>query len=106
MSKIKNYYHDEIEAGMMDKFSDPIAIIPEDNTVKVTNLQKERVLQYLQVHGSMTILDAWHELGVFSLSSRISRLILDDGIKITKTWDNKTNRYGEKYKIRRYHYVE
>ena len=66
--------------------------------------QKKRVLDYMKEHGSINIKEALHHLGVWSLSSRISRLIIDDGINITKTWDTYTNSFGEKYKLRRYHY--
>ena len=67
--------------------------------------QLERVKEYMIAHGSITIREALNDLGVYSLSSRISQLI-KLGFPITKGWHELTNRYGESIKIRRYYYGE
>lgn len=65
--------------------------------------QLERVREYMMDHGSITIQQALNQLGVWSLSSRISQL-KKEGFPIRKEWHTITNRFGEKIKIRRYCY--
>lgn len=65
--------------------------------------QEQRVKEYMIEYGSITIIDAWQKLGVFSLSSRISQL-KKSGFPISKGWYTLTNRFGEPIKIRRYFY--
>ena len=46
--------------------------------------QKDRVLQYIKKHGSITRLKAANDIGCFELASRIGELE-DDGFKFVRT---------------------
>lgn len=63
--------------------------------------QNERILSYIEEHGSITQLEALNDLGVMRLASRISDLkrkgynIISENVTIK-------NRYGEKCSIKKY----
>lgn len=63
--------------------------------------QCERVLKYIKDYGSITTLEAFTELGVARLGSRIHDL-RSDGYKIKGEFINVQNRYGEKVHCMRY----
>lgn len=56
--------------------------------------QKQRVLDYMRKHGSITQMEATAELGCVRLPSRIWDL-KRDGHMIRKTMVSSKNRYGE-----------
>jgi hypothetical protein len=57
--------------------------------------QHDRIRQYLDDFGSITPMQAFFDLGITKLSTRIGEMIRS-GDKITKTMVTKENRYGEK----------
>lgn len=63
--------------------------------------QRERVLEYLQHHGSITSLEAFRGLGIISLSRRICDL-RQQGHRIQVERVADRNRYGEKVIYNRY----
>ena len=63
--------------------------------------QNQRILDYIEEHGSITPLDAMGEFGCMRLASRISDL-KRRGYPIISTFDTVTNRYEEKVRIKRY----
>lgn len=63
--------------------------------------QNERILDYIEQHGSITQLEALIELGVMRLASRISDL-KRLGYPIVSTNVTVKNRYEEKCRIKRY----
>ena len=63
--------------------------------------QCNRVLAYIEKHGSITQLEALMELGVMRLASRISNL-RKSGYEIDCEWVEVTNRFGEKCRIKSY----
>lgn len=63
--------------------------------------QIDRVLDYMRENGSISQLEAFIELGVFRLASRISDL-KRQGYTINSKMEAVTNRYGEKCYIKRY----
>ena len=63
--------------------------------------QSERIMRYMQEHGSVTQLEALNELGVLRLASRISEL-RRDGYPIESQMVSVENRYGEKCRVKRY----
>ena len=63
--------------------------------------QKQRVLSYMEEHGSITSLEAFRELGVTRLSAVIFDLKEAGHIFDTVT-ESKPNRYGEKSRYARY----
>ena len=67
--------------------------------------QEERVLDYIDEHGSITLLSAIRDIGVLSLSSRISSL-KKQGYPIVGEMVNVSNRWGETCKVKRYYMKE
>ena len=56
--------------------------------------QGEAILEYLKHHKTISPMEAFSELGITKLATRVSELIRD-GYKITKTPTSSKNRYGE-----------
>lgn len=63
--------------------------------------QCDRVLEYIEAHGSITTLEAFMELGVTRLGSRIHDL-RNDGHLIKGETISVKNRYGEKVHCMKY----
>jgi hypothetical protein len=63
--------------------------------------QNQRILDYLDRYGSITQLDAWKDIGVMRLASRVSDL-RRRGYPIASEMVEVKNRYGEKCRIKRY----
>lgn len=63
--------------------------------------QNERILDYIEEFGSITQLEAFRDLGVMRLASRISSMRKQGYNIISKTEEVK-NRYGEPCRIKRY----
>ena len=63
--------------------------------------QGERILAYCRLFGSITPMDAFNDLGITKLATRISEL-MREGEKIYKRYDHSTNRFGEKTYFMRY----
>lgn len=66
---------------------------------KVT--QKDRIRKYIADYGSITPFQAFADLGVTKLSTRISEMI-QEGEQIKKIPMKSTNRYGETISFMRY----
>lgn len=67
--------------------------------------QKQRVLQYIQDHGSISSLEAFKDLGITRLSAVIFNL-RRDGIGIESDTEEAINRFGEKARFSRYRLAE
>lgn len=63
--------------------------------------QAQRVLDYMDKHGSITQLQALQEIAVMRLASRIADL-KKQGYPITSEMVTVKNRYGESCSIKRY----
>lgn len=63
--------------------------------------QGERILKYIDEKGSITPMEAFMELGVTKLATRISEL-RKDGEQIEKRYVSGVNRYGEKIQYMEY----
>lgn len=66
---------------------------------KVT--QCNRIMEYIEQHGSITQMEALNELGVMRLASRISEL-RRKGYMIGSSVETVKNRYGETCRVKRY----
>lgn len=64
--------------------------------------QCDKVLAYLDEHGSITALDALMDLGIMRLGARIWELIHTRGINITKEFITVKNRFGQDCSIALY----
>ena len=63
--------------------------------------QEEKILAYMERHGSITPLEAMNELGIMRLGARIYDL-KDSGVKIVKETVTGKNRDGERVRYARY----
>lgn len=63
--------------------------------------QKQRIMNYLESFGSITALDAYRDIGILTLTNRISDLVRD-GQSITRKRETVINRYSKKIYIMRY----
>ena len=63
--------------------------------------QHDRILKYLKDFGSITTLDAFRDLGITKLTTRISEM-RRIGIAIEGKPETVENRYGDKCHINRY----
>ena len=67
--------------------------------------QCERVIDYMKTHGSISTLEAFNELGITRLASRICDLTRD-GYNIERYNDRRKNRFGENVTYKRYRLKE
>ena len=64
--------------------------------------QRQRILSYIDDFGSISPYEAFRDLGITKLASRVSELIYQDGIAIRKVKESSQNRYGETVHYIRY----
>lgn len=63
--------------------------------------QHELILKYMDDFGSITPMDAFNDLGITKLATRVSEMVRN-GILISKKMENSKNRYGMKVHYMRY----
>ena len=63
--------------------------------------QRESILKFMDDFGSISPFEAFTELGITKLATRVSELIRD-GVKIQKKPESRRNRYGRKVTYVRY----
>lgn len=63
--------------------------------------QCQRVINYLKINPAITSADAWRELGIMRLASRIHDLT-NDGYKFKKTRKRVYNKWNEKCSVMEY----
>ena len=63
--------------------------------------QKELVVKYIKDFGSISPMEAFSDLGITKLATRVSELIRD-GESIKKVPEQRLNRYGKKCRFMRY----
>lgn len=64
--------------------------------------QKKRILNYINIYGSITPLDAFRDLGITKLATVISLMKREDGITFYQHYESSYNRFGEKVYYMRY----
>ena len=67
--------------------------------------QRQRIINYIREFGSITSLDAYKDLGITQLATRIKEL-KDLGYKFETKWENSKNRYGERVDYKRYYLAD
>ena len=67
--------------------------------------QHDRILEYMRDWGSITPMDAFRDLGITKLATRISEMIRL-GVNIKKEIVYDTNRYGEKIHYCKYSLIK
>lgn len=63
--------------------------------------QHERILQYIKEFGSISPMEAYGDLGITKLATRISEMRAD-GMEFDQRIEKRKNRYGEKVRFMRY----
>lgn len=71
--------------------------------MKIT--QRERIVEYIRKFGSITSSDAYNDLGITQLATRISEL-KEQGYEFKTEWESKKNRFGELVTFKRYFLVD
>lgn len=64
--------------------------------------QRQRIIDYINKFGSITSKDAYDDLGITQLATRIKEL-KEQGYKFETKWESSKNRYGEKVDFKRYY---
>lgn len=63
--------------------------------------QRERIVDYMERFGSISPLDAFKDLGITKLATRVGEL-RREGVAITQCWERSRNRFGEMTAYMRY----
>ena len=63
--------------------------------------QREKIIDYIRQFGSITPFEAFRDLGITKLATRISELIRD-GYPVEKSFETSKNRYGDPVRYMRY----
>jgi len=71
--------------------------------MKIT--QKDRIINYIRKFGSITSKEAYDDLGITQLATRIKEL-KEDGHEFRTKWENSKNRFGEKVEFKRYYLAD
>ena len=71
--------------------------------MKIT--QRDRVINYIREFGSISSWEAYKDLGVTQLATRIKEL-KEQGYEFRTEWESSTNRYGEKTDYKRYYLAD
>jgi len=67
--------------------------------------QRQRIINYIREFGSITSLEAYKDLGITQLATRISEL-KEQGYEFTDEWITKKNRDGVIVKFKKYMLLE
>ena len=67
--------------------------------------QREAILQYIEDFGSITPMQAFSDLGITKLATRISEM-RKDGMEFKIEMVNSKNRYGHSVSFAKYSFVE
>lgn len=63
--------------------------------------QREQIYDYMTTFGSITPMDAFSDLGITKLATRVSEM-REEGVSIIGEWETKKNRHGKKVRYMRY----
>ena len=63
--------------------------------------QRQRIIDYINKFGSITSKDAYDDLGITQLATRIKEL-KEQGYRFETKWESSKNRYGERVDFKRY----
>lgn len=67
--------------------------------------QRQRIINYIREFGSITSLDAYKDLGITQLATRVKEL-KEQGYEFETKWENSKNRYGERVDYKRYYLAD
>ena len=64
--------------------------------------KRQRIIDYINQFGSITSKDAYDDLGITQLATRIKEL-KEQGYRFETKWESSKNRYGERVDFKRYY---
>ena len=64
--------------------------------------QKQRIINYIREFGSISSWEAYKDLGITQLATRIKEL-KEEGYEFKTKWESSINRFGEKTDYKRYY---
>ena len=67
--------------------------------------QRQRIINYIKEFGSITSKEAYDDLGITQLATRIKEL-KEEGYEFKTKWENSKNRYGERVDFKRYYLAD
>lgn len=67
--------------------------------------QRQRIINYIREFGSITSKEAYDDLGITQLATRIKEL-KEQGYEFKTEWENSKNRYGERVDFKRYYLAD
>lgn len=67
--------------------------------------QRQRIINYIRECGSITSLEAYKELGITQLATRIKEL-KEQGYEFRTEWESSKNRFNEKVDYKRYYLAD
>ena len=67
--------------------------------------QQQRILQYMRDFGSISPMEAFRDLGITKLATRISEMTRN-GHAVTRQMETSQNRYGDTVRYMRYRLAE
>lgn len=67
--------------------------------------QRQMILQYIEDFGHITSYEAYIDLGITQLATRIKEL-KEEGYRFNYTWVTKENRYGKPVRFKKYTIAE
>ena len=66
--------------------------------------QKQRIINYIRVYGSITSFEAYKDLGI--TQATIIKELKEEGYEFKTEWKNDKNRYGEPRSYKRYYLAD
>ena len=63
--------------------------------------QRDMILEYIDRFGSISPMEAFSDLGITKLATRVSELDAM-GVSLEKTWESRRNRFGKIVRYKRY----
>lgn len=67
--------------------------------------QRQRIIDYIRQFGSITSKDAYNDLGITQLATRIKEL-KELGYEFETKWESGKNRFGEPVSFKRYYLMD
>lgn len=67
--------------------------------------QRQRIINYIREFGSITSYEAYVDLGITQLATRIKEL-KEQGYEFKTEWESSKNRYNEKVEFKRYYLAD
>ena len=67
--------------------------------------QKDRILEYIRNFGSISSFEAYANLGITQLGTKIEQL-KKEGYEVKTEWESNINRFGEKTDYKRYFLID